>query len=73
MPAYVDLTVLRLNNTIGTVTVGYATRRWHATAGTNYTAVSGTLTFTNGQDRADHPGAADLRPHVTGDLLFRSA
>ena len=39
----------RLGSTTGTVTVDYTTVDGSALAGTNYTAESGTLTFTNGQ------------------------
>jgi len=45
----VALTVLRLYNVSGTTTVAYSTTDGTATAGTNYVATSGTLTFTNGQ------------------------
>ena len=44
----VTLNVLRLNNPNGTATVGYATADGTATAGNNYLATGGTLTFTNG-------------------------
>ena len=44
----VTLNVLRLNNPNGTATVGYATADGTATAGNNYQATNGTLTFTNG-------------------------
>ncbi|MGC8886730.1 MAG: Calx-beta domain-containing protein [Verrucomicrobiia bacterium] len=41
--------VIRTNGTLGDVTVNYATSNGTAIAGSDYTAVSGTLQFTNGQ------------------------
>ena len=43
------IAVLRTNGTVGTVSANYATSDGTATNGVNYLAVSGTLTFTNGQ------------------------
>jgi T5SS/PEP-CTERM-associated repeat protein len=43
------ITVNRFNKTTGTATVHYATSDGTATNGADYTAVSGTLTFTNGE------------------------
>jgi uncharacterized delta-60 repeat protein len=43
------ITVTRVGGSDGTVTVNYATSNGTAVAGTDYTAVSGTLTFTAGQ------------------------
>lgn len=45
----VTITVNRTGNTAGTSTVAYATSNGSAVAGTDYTATSGTLTFTAGQ------------------------
>jgi uncharacterized delta-60 repeat protein/uncharacterized repeat protein (TIGR01451 family) len=45
----VTLTVVRTNANTGTVTVTYATTNGTATAGEDYTAVSGMLTFNNGE------------------------
>ena len=66
----VNLTVLRLNNTLGTVTVNYATTNGAAAAGTNYTAASGTLTFTNGVTQQTILVPLIYDPQVTGDLQF---
>ena len=43
------ITVLRSNYTNSVVSVGYTTQDGTGIAGTNYTAASGTLTFTNGE------------------------
>ena len=43
------ITVLRTNYTNSVVSVGYTTQDGTGVAGTNYTAASGTLTFTNGE------------------------
>lgn len=45
----VTITVNRTGNTTGTSSVAYATSNGSAVAGTDYTATSGTLTFTAGQ------------------------
>jgi hypothetical protein len=45
----VGLTVFRAGGTSGTVTVDYATANGTATAGVQYTATSGTLTFLDGE------------------------
>ncbi len=45
----VTLTVQRVSGTDGAVTVSYATTNGTATAGTDYTATSGTLSFADGQ------------------------
>jgi N-acetylneuraminic acid mutarotase len=47
--AGVTITVLRTGAGAGTVTVAYATQDGSATAGKDYTAISGTLTFAPGQ------------------------
>ena len=67
---FAALTVLRLNNTNGTVTANYATTNGTATAGTNYTATGGTLTFTNGQTSQTIIVPLIYNPQVTGDLQF---
>jgi uncharacterized delta-60 repeat protein len=66
----VTLNVVRLNGTNGTTTVSYSTTNGTALAGTNYTAASGTVTFTNGQ--SVQPVIIQLLhdPRVTGDLVF---
>ncbi len=46
------ITVTRTGSTVGPVTVNYATSDGTATAGTDYTATSGTLTFADGQSTA---------------------
>jgi hypothetical protein len=43
------ITVNRIDGSGGTVTVAYATSNGTATAGTDYTAAAGTLTFTDGE------------------------
>lgn len=45
----ITITVLRTGGLAGNVTVNYATSNGTATAGQDYTAVSGTLTFAGGQ------------------------
>ncbi|MFY9224323.1 MAG: Calx-beta domain-containing protein [Blastocatellia bacterium] len=47
--ANATITVTRANGSSGTVTVNYATSDATATAGSDYTATSGTLTFLNGE------------------------
>ena len=49
-----------------TVTVGYTTANGTATAGSDYTAASGTITFAAGQTIEDDHGAGDRR-HGGGD------
>lgn len=44
-----NITVLRTNYLLSTVSVNYATQDGTATAGSDYIAASGTLTFTNGE------------------------
>ena len=43
------ISVLRLGGAVGTVSVNYLATNGTATAGADFTAVSGQLTFTNGQ------------------------
>src|SRR5262249_38992627 len=43
------ITVTRTNGSTGSVSVNYATSNGSATAGSDYTATSGTLTFANGE------------------------
>ena len=45
----ITITVTRTNGSDGTVTVDYATSNGSATAGSDYTATSGTLTFSHGE------------------------
>ena len=66
----VTLNVLRLNGTNGTTTVNYSTTNGTAVAGTNYTASSGTVTFTNGQSVQAFTIPLLYDPLVTGDLNF---
>ena len=67
---FVTLNVVRFNGTNGTTTVHYSTTNGTAVAGTNYTASSGAVTFTNGQ--SVQPIVIQLLhdPFVTGDLTF---
>jgi len=67
----VTLNVLRLNGTNGTTTVNYSTTNGTAMAGTNYTASSGTVTFTNGQSVQAITIPLLHDPRVTGDLTFK--
>ena len=48
-PGTVTVTVNRVNGSDGSVTVNYATANGSATAGSDYTATSGTLTFAAGE------------------------
>lgn len=70
VPASLVLNVVRYNNTNGITTVQYATSDGTASAATNYTATSGTLTFTNGQSLAAITVPILHDPRVTGDLNF---
>ncbi len=67
---FVTLTIDRLDGTLGTVTVAYATSDYTAIAGVNYTATSGTVTFLDGQTTATItiPVLDDLK--VDGNLGF---
>ena len=67
---FASVTVLRLNNTNGAVTVDYATADGTAMAGVNYTPVSGTVTFADGQSVAAIQVPLIYDPVVTGDLNF---
>ncbi len=66
----VTLTVLRLYNTNGTVTVNFATTNGTAIAGTNYVATSGVLTFTNGQIQQTIVVPLIADTHTVGDQTF---
>jgi uncharacterized delta-60 repeat protein len=66
----VSLGVLRIGPTNTTASVNYATHDGTAHAGVNYTASSGTLTFTPGQVLKSVLVPILSDPSVTGDLLF---
>ena len=66
----VVLNVLRHNGTNLVSTVSYATTNVTAIAGTNYSAVSGTLMFTNGEALKSFSVPILHDPRVTGDLSF---
>lgn len=57
------ITVERINGSVGTVTVNYATNGGTATVGTDYTAASGTLTFNDGDT-----GPKTFTIPITNDL-----
>jgi DNA/RNA endonuclease YhcR with UshA esterase domain len=57
--------VSRTNGNAGTVTVNYASANGTATAGTDYTAVSGTLTFGNGE--SSKAFTVPILPDVQGE------
>jgi hypothetical protein len=65
--------VIRIGPTNSTLSVDYATHDGTAFAGTNYTATSGTLTFTPGQTLKSIQVPLIDDPDVTGDLLFTIA
>jgi uncharacterized delta-60 repeat protein len=67
---FASLSVLRLNNTSGPVTVQYATADGTAVAGTNYIASIGTLTFADGQSSTNIVVPLIYNPQITGDLQF---
>ncbi len=48
------------------VTIHYATAEGTATAGSDYTAVSGTVTFAAGRDAPDHRDRGERRPAGRG-------
>ncbi len=49
---FATISLVRVGGTLGTITVAYATSDLSAVAGVNYTASSGTVTFTPGQTTA---------------------
>lgn len=65
-----SVTVQRIGPTNSTASINYATHDGTALAGTNYTATSGTLTFTPGQVLKSIQIPVMDDPQVTGDLLF---
>ena len=67
---FAALTVTRFNNPVGPVTVAFATTDGTATAGANYSATNGILTFTNGQMSQTVIVPLIYNPLVTGDLQF---
>ena len=68
--SFANVTVLRLYNTNGVVTVNYATTNGTALAGTNYLATTGTLSFTNGETIKTISVPLIDVTNVTGDLQF---
>ncbi len=68
--AAASLTVYRLGNTNGTISVNYGTTNGTALAGINYVASSGTLTFGNGESSKVLSIPLIDDPAVTGTLLF---
>ena len=66
----VSVGVLRIGPTNSAMSVDYATHDGTAVAGVNYTANSGTLTFTPGQTLKTILIPILDDPHVTGDQYF---
>jgi uncharacterized delta-60 repeat protein len=66
----VAVNVLRVGPTNNSMSINYATHDGTALAGTNYTATSGTLTFSPGQTLKSIQVPILDDPRVTGDLLF---
>ena len=66
----VKVTVFRYNNLSGTATVDYGTTNGTAVSGVNFTAMSGTLTFSNNQPQYDILVPILYNTNVTGDLQF---
>ena len=64
------VTVVRTNGFSGVVSVQYTTTNITATAGTNYLAVSGSLTFTNGQTTATFGVPLLDNSFYGGDVAF---
>src|SRR5262249_11152300 len=63
----VTFTVTSLYNTLGTVTVNYGTAPGTATAGTDFTPVSGTLTFAPGEKTKTFTVPLRADPFVEGN------
>jgi hypothetical protein len=61
------ITVTRLDGTVGTVTVDYATHDGSATDGVDYSAVSGTLTFADGVNNHQ------ITINVINDAVYKGA
>jgi len=68
--AYASIFVQCLGSPAGSVSVNYATANGTAMAGVNYTAVSGPLTFTNGETLQVILVPLIDDTNVTGDLTF---
>ena len=68
--SFASVTVLRLYNTNGAVSVDYETTNGTALAGVNYTASAGTLSFTNGETIKTISIPLLYFTNVTGDLGF---
>ena len=64
--ATIDFVVSLDRDALGTITVDYATRDGSATAGEDYTATSGTLTFEEGDREKDHTRAVARRRRGRG-------
>jgi uncharacterized delta-60 repeat protein len=65
-----SIVVTRVGNSNGVVTVQYGTTNGTAVAGVNFTAVSGPLTFGNGETLKVISVPLIYSPLVTGDLQF---
>jgi len=68
--AFAVVNISRINNVVGTTTVHFATADGTALAGVNYSATSGTLTFTNGESLKAIPVPLIDNTNVTGDQAF---
>ena len=68
--ANITIGVLRLSGTNGSVTVRYSTADGTAVAGTNYTAVGGTLSFAPGETLKTFIVPILHDPRITGNLNF---
>lgn len=64
------LNLVRYNNTNGSTSVQYSTTNGTALASTNFIAVSGTVTFADGQSVTNITVPILHDPRVTGDLSF---
>ena len=65
-----SITVERINGTAGAVSVQYATSDGTATAGSDYTAASGTLTFADGETSKSFTVSTTQDSAVEGDETF---